>query len=137
MNKDKNLLPTNAVLPGVKKGLTTAELAKEWMDTFVMTNEIRRDMEEHDKWMKAYMGRRDVEMMYGEESEKFDRRKFGKMMCGFCEHKFNPFYVKTLKEKGEFEWRWQGTEYKEPEQDYECKCPKCNEELRFQIYIAQ
>lgn len=120
-----------------KNNKTTAELAKECMDTFIITDEIRKDLEEHAQYMKAFMGRRDVEMMYGEESDVFDRRKFGKMRCGFCEHQFNPFYVKTLKEKSEFEWRWQGTEYQEPEQDYECKCPKCGKELHFQIYIAQ
>lgn len=121
----------------MNRGKNINELAKECMDTFVITDEMRKDMDEHDKWMKAYMGRRDVEMMYGESSEKFDRRKFGKMICRFCEHKFNPFYVKTLKMKSEWEWRWQGTEYKEPEQDYECKCPNCKEELHFQIYIGQ
>ena len=104
---------------------------------YELTQEERKLLADQDDWNKRFIGRRDVEMMYGEESEKFDRRKFGKLSCGFCNHNFNPFYTKTINAKGEFEWRWQGTEYKEPERDYECNCPKCNEQLNFQIYVGQ
>lgn len=104
---------------------------------YTLTEADRKELKEYEIYCKRFLGRYDVEEMYGEESEKFDRRKFGKLSCGFCEHKFNPFYVKTLKVRHDWEWRWQGTEYKEPECDYECNCPKCKEQLNFTIYVAQ
>lgn len=93
-------------------------------------------IEEIDEMNKRDLGARDIGMMIGELSEKFDRRKFGKFSCPFCERKFNPFYLKQFKYEGEWKWVWRW-EYKEPERQYECNCPSCNEDLRFRIYIGQ
>ena len=106
---------------------------------------IIMELSDHDKelilltddWFKRELGRFDIEMMVGVESEKFDRRKFGKWPCRFCNHSFNPFYVKSLKKRTEWIWRWQGLDYKQPEKDYQCNCPKCKEELFFTVYIGQ
>lgn len=104
---------------------------------YKLTDYDRQLLAEQDEWMKRDMGAVDIEEMIGEESERFDRRKFGKMTCGFCGHKFNPFYTDTIKDDGDWEWVWRGCEFKEPEKKHKCNCPKCNEELNFRIYVGQ
>ena len=94
------------------------------------------ELAEYDDFEKSHIGRRDVEDMLSEDG-KLDRRKFGKIACPYCQNEFNPFYAKTIIEKSEWDWRWQGCDYKEPEKDYKCNCPECKKELFFTIYVGQ
>lgn len=103
---------------------------------YELTEADKKMLAEEKEYWKANMGNHNIENYISDETEKFDRRKFGKLQCGFCNHKFNPFYVKTLKQK-EWEWVWCGTEFKQPESRCEVNCPKCKKELFFHQYIAQ
>ena len=97
---------------------------------------IPDDIREQDEWLKRFLGRYCIEEMIHPETEKFDKRKFKKLTCPYCDHTFNPFYYNTLKQ-GQWDWVWQGDSHKEPESDCEIPCPKCNEELKFTTYIGQ
>lgn len=103
---------------------------------YEITEQDKQLLKQADDLMKRDLGGVDIEGMIGDESEKFDRRKFGKLQCPYCSHKFNPFYLNKFKFEGEWEWVWRW-EYKEPEKKYECNCPKCKEELFFKTYIGQ
>ena len=102
---------------------------------YLQNNKKRKKCNEKNM-EKIDMGSRDIGDMINEKSEKFDRRKFGKMECKSCGHKFNPFYTKTLKCVKDWGWIWK-YEHKEPEKEYKCKCPKCYQELFFRIYLGQ
>lgn len=84
---------------------------------YEITEKDREFMAAYDREMKRYCGRRNVELIMSEDGV-LDRKRFGKLHCQFCEHTFNPFYHKELKQESGWEWRWQGAEYKEPEMDY-------------------
>ena len=86
--------------------------------------------------LKSDLGSRDIESMIGYESEKFDRRKFGKFKCGFCRKEFNPFYTNTIKE-GDWVWAWASPDHKEPQCKCAVDCPNCKNNLRFKMYIGQ
>lgn len=103
---------------------------------YEITEQDKQLLKQADDLMKRDLGGVDIEGMICDESEKFDRRKFGKLKCPFCSHEFNPFYLNKFKFEGEWEWVWRW-EYKEPEKKYECNCPKCKEELFFRTYIGQ
>lgn len=105
------------------------------MEDFILTEQMLANIKEQDEWMKHDLGRYDIEKCLV-DSENFDRRKFGKLECPFCNHKFNPYYHKSLKQ-GQWDWVWQGDSHKEPESNCEMNCPKCNENLRFTQYIGQ
>jgi hypothetical protein len=112
-----------------------SEIAKQAMEEFVVTDEMRKEMAEWDLYLKRDLGGINVELMFNED-EKFLKKKFGKLPCSFCGHKFNPFYAKTIKE-GEWKWVWRGDSHKEPESTCDVNCPKCNEALYFRIYVGQ
>lgn len=102
---------------------------------FILTEEMKAEIRQQDEWLKHDIGRYDIEKC-SIETDGFDKRKFGKIQCPFCNHQFNPFYYKTLKQ-GEWEYVWQGDSHKEPESKCEINCPKCKEQLRFTLYVGQ
>lgn len=105
------------------------------MDEFILTDEMLEEIKRQDEWLKHDLGRYDIEKCLM-DSETFDRRKFGKLECPFCQHKFNPYYYKSLMQQ-DWNWIWQGNSHKEPESDCKIECPKCSEQLRFTQYIGQ
>jgi hypothetical protein len=104
------------------------------------TNKIIEESKDTLAWIeierKRSIGYRSIEDSTNEEG-KLDRRKVGKFTCGFCSHKFNPFYTKTLRDKSGWSWVWVGCDHKQPEKDYYVNCPKCSEELYFTLYMPQ
>ena len=105
------------------------------MSEFILTDEMREEIRKQDEWLKHDVGRYDIEKCLM-DSENFDRRKFGKIKCPFCNLLFNPYYYSNLKQ-GEWDYVWQGDSHKEPESKCEINCPKCNEDLRFIQYVGQ
>lgn len=77
----------------------------------------------------------DGEIAWNNETEKFDRRKFGKHMfeCGL---KLNPFYLKQKPIFLKGGMRWVGIDYQEPYSEYTFNC-KCGNNHNFIIYIPQ
>lgn len=113
-------------------------MTKEETDKILNDPEIKKTLDWIEVERKRSLGMRSIEDSTDEDGDgKLDRRKFGKMMCGFCSHKFNPFYAKTLRDKSGWSWVWVGCDHKQPEKDYYVNCPKCKEELYFTIYMPQ
>lgn len=110
----------------------TKSILEEWKPS----EQDLKDIAAADLMMKRDLGSYDIEEMISCETEKFDRRKFPKLCCPFCQHNFNPFYHKTLVQK-EWSWNWVGYDYKQPEGECEILCPKCNEQLYFTQFIGQ
>lgn len=94
-------------------------------------------IKETEHYLKSVLGSWDITNAINDVSEKFDRRKFGRLQCNFCDHTFNPFYLKELYVMNDWEYKWRGSDFKEPEKDYSCNCPNCKERLYFSIYISQ
>lgn len=102
---------------------------------FELTDEMREEIRKQEEWLKHDIGRHDIEKCLM-DNDGFDRRKFGKLKCSFCNHKFNPFYYDGLKQ-GKWDYVWQGDSHKEPESNCEIECPKCKKQLRFTLYVGQ
>lgn len=101
-----------------------------------MTKTEQQDLKDYDQWINENLGSYDVEECYG-ESEKFDRRKFGKVECNFCKKEFNPFYQTTLKQTRDWQLVWCGIDHRYPEACYDVNCPSCKRRLFFTIYFPQ
>lgn len=95
-----------------------------------------KDIATMEDYIKRDLGGYDIEGMISDVTEKFDKRKFPKLCCPYCEKKFNPFYYKTLAQK-EWDWVWVGCDHKQPEGQCVIPCPRCGEQLYFRQYIGQ